>query len=294
MKTRYLLLFLLPVLFAGEASLMPKGEVLDDYNFRNVQYAQLFEEKEDDVFFAEHDYLETKRAFLYSFFIPGAGQFYAKKPVKGALFLAAEAGLWLGYVMLQTKGVELRDDYEAYHETHFDVDQYLEWYEVVTDSFRDIKGIENLPHHGDDWYDVNKNHDYYEMTGKYPWFLLGWNDAPEELYDRALYPDIWDYNQSTQDLNGILNDWFDSTAYRQDYMQMRMEANDNFIWAKYMIGAAIFNHLLSAFDATWAAHSHNQSLNKGFSDRIHMDYDVAVHKPTGIKLPELKLAIELR
>ncbi len=297
MNTRNLLILIsmMTVTLVGQESLMPSSDVLGDYDIKNVQYAQLFEEDEQgEAFFQEQDYLSTKRAFLYSFFVPGAGQIYTKKPVRGALFIAAEAGLWLGYAILQSKGVELRDDYEAFHDEHFDVYEYLEWYEVVTDSFREEKGIEHLPHHGDNWYDVDKNHDYYEMTGKYPWFLLGWEDAPDELYDRALHPDLWDYNQSTQDLNGILIDWFDSTQVRQDYMAMRKEANDNFIWAKYMIGAAIFNHLVSAFDAAWSAHSHNQERNKGFSEAIHMESGIARHKPTGAKYPELKLAIRLR
>jgi hypothetical protein len=93
------------------------------------------------------------------------------------------------------------------------------------------KGTEQLPHVGNDWYNVVKNHDYYEMTGKYPWFLLGWEDAPSHLRDN---PDLWDPSKTGSELTLILTEYFDSSSYRIEYMRLRKEANDNFIWAKYM------------------------------------------------------------
>ena len=44
----------------------------------------------------EYTYYYGSKALLRSTFLPGWGQFYKKKPIKGAIFLAAEAGLLTG------------------------------------------------------------------------------------------------------------------------------------------------------------------------------------------------------
>lgn len=311
MRNILILVLMLPVVFANDALLKEAFErrsevfsevqrsTLQDYDWRSNSYAQVFDTPDSDGSrpFSGEEFLDPKKAFALSLLIPGAGEVYAKKPIKGALFFIAEAGLWTGFYLLRTKGIELRDDYEAYHDRHYDPHRFLEWYEVITDSFRVIKGTETLPHHDGNWYDVDKNHDYYEMTGKYNWFLLGWDDVPGKLFDDPeIRATLWNPDLSNEPgpyLN-ILNAYRDSSYHVSNYMQMRKEANDYFIWGKYMIGAAILNHIVSAFDAAWTAHSHNREVNKSFSNVIDFKTDVAVHNPTGRRHPELKLVVNIR
>lgn len=60
---------------------------------------------EDDESIYEYDYRSPKRAFIYSLLIPGWGQKYARShAVKPLFFLAAEAGLWMGYFKFHNDG----------------------------------------------------------------------------------------------------------------------------------------------------------------------------------------------
>ncbi|MFP4458359.1 MAG: hypothetical protein ACLFSQ_02085 [Candidatus Zixiibacteriota bacterium] len=272
---------------------------LEENDWRNKTYAQAFDNATEEKTkpFEGEEFLDSKLAFGLSFLVPGAGEVYAKKPVKGVLFFLAEAGLWTGYYILQSKGIEMREDYEDYHDSHYDVEAYLEWFSAITDSFENIKGTETLPHHGDNWYDVDKNHDYYEMTGKYNWFLIGWKDVPDALFDDPeIREELWNPDLSSEPgpYSNILSQYRDSSQYVSTYMQMRKDANDQFIWAKYMIGGAILNHIVSAFDAAWTAHVHNRERNKSFSEVIDFKTGIAVHEPTGLVNPELKMVINLK
>ena len=279
-----------------EIELLMNESSLENYDWQSKTYAQLMDDskKQSAEIFGGQDFLDPKIAFGMSFVIPGTGEMYTKNYVKGAVFMALEAGLWVGYFILNSNGNTKRDEYEKYQHEHFDDNLYLEWYEHVTDSFSVEKGTEILPYIGDDRYNVDHNHDYYEMTGKYPWFYLGWDDVPTELHNPGLHPDLWDPTNGTGALADYLLDYHDESTVVNTYMDMRKEANDYFIWSKWVLGAAIFNHLASAFDAAWSAYNHNEDLNKGFSERISMEPAFAIHNPTGQIVPGAKIMVRLK
>jgi hypothetical protein len=275
---------------------------IDDIEWRGKTYAQIFDvaEQDGDEIFGEKKILSTKKAFALSFVLPGAGQIYAKSPVKAGLFFVLEAGLWTGFMALNNTGYSKRDEYEDYHDDNFDVEKYLNWYLRVTDVENgDLRFPEQIPHRGentnpDDWYDVVTNHDYYEMTGKYSYFLIGWKDIRVETFSSADWTRLNNPDATDEELISIMTAYEDNSTYKTDYMQMRQDANEYFIFAKYALGAALFNHVVAAFDAAWTAHKQNEKLSEGFSNRIFMETDVAVHEPTGAMFPEIALKARIR
>ena len=111
------------------------------------------------------------------------------------------------------------------------------------------------------------------MIGKYDWFVLGWNDI---IFERDDYPEylastyelaITNQNNPTE-LHEQIVAWLGEHVHSDNmdhYMTMRSNANDQYTIAKYFIGIAIVNHVLSAFDAAWTAKRHNDKLYKGFT-----------------------------
>ena len=112
-----------PITETPEFGQMLAPTTLDDTDWRGKSYAQLFrEDKPDDetAAFGGQKFLSPKKAFMFSFLLPGAGEFYTKSYVKSALFVVLEAGLWTGYSVFHSTGVQRRDDYEDFHDRlHF-------------------------------------------------------------------------------------------------------------------------------------------------------------------------------
>ena len=64
---------------------------------------------------------------VLSAIVPGAGEFYAKSYLKAAIFLAVEAGMWIGYTTFQNKGNTQTDSYQAYANQNWSVRKYATW-----------------------------------------------------------------------------------------------------------------------------------------------------------------------
>ena len=64
---------------------------------------------------------------MFSGIIPGTGEFYAKSYIKGAIFLAIEAGLWIAYANYENKGDEQTQNYQNYANQNWDVYKYAGW-----------------------------------------------------------------------------------------------------------------------------------------------------------------------
>lgn len=62
-------------------------------------------------------------AFIYSLFVPGMGQLYAKRFDVGKYFLVSEAALWLGYASFTIYGKWLLDDAYNYSVLHAGVNK---------------------------------------------------------------------------------------------------------------------------------------------------------------------------
>jgi hypothetical protein len=214
------------------------------------------------------------RAGLYSAVIPGAGQFYTKSYLQSALFAGAEVAMWIIYSKYQTKGDQQTQDFQNYADEHWSVVRYVQW--IQTQGANGHYGTDALPSvaiNSDEslkswlrvnWVQVNALEDYlgnlltsgirtgfshklppygdqqyYELIGKYPQFLGGWDDAG-----------IRDY-QSVLDAN--VSDRF--LLYRD----MRGDANSYYGIATAMTYVLVANHVLSALEAAWnAAHLNSQ------------------------------------
>jgi len=228
---------------------------------------------------------DLKTAFLLSMALPGAGEFYAGNKIKAATFLALEAGVWTGFILYNKKGNDGEDDYRVFANEHWEYRYYYEWFHSFGD---DSIYTEQLPVTievnssdttsqfsytvNDTTFHADQDHDYYEMIGKYDWFLLGWEDLPNRDAIRESTLALSDVN----DILGILKNHEYDSPLRLEYMDMRKQTNDYFEVSKYFIGAAIFNHLLSAFDAAWTAKRANDRVYEGFTLAPELEAQVGV------------------
>ena len=260
--------------------------------------------EEEEKLFSSEDVLSTKEAFLFSLVLPGAGEFYAKSYIKAGAFFLAEAGFWSGFMYFMHQYSIKEDEFMAYADEHWNKDMWLLWYDslhvygelvdtsvddeiVITDSL----GIEMLP--------TEKTQQYYEMIGKYDWFVLGWDDVIERddyvVHVQATYAYAQNNAGNTSAIHDEIVAYLGKNVHSDHmlhYMDMRNDANNQYTIAKYFVGAAIFNHVVSAFDAAWTAKRHNDKLYRGFSgiQSIELKPDIAVKygKPS----PEIKITFK--
>lgn len=197
---------------------------------------------------------------VLSAIVPGAGEFYAKSYLKAAIFLAVEAGMWIGYVTFQNKG----NDQEAYYKgiadgpNGWNVRKYATWLRdqagatSVNPSESDLNTLRSqinafesthfshqLPAYG--------TQQYYELIGKYQNFVPGWSDASSTISATVNYSDPNSYVNVKTPL-------FNSYSYD------RQQANDYFDTSTRFITGVIINHVLSAADAVWSVHMFNSNL----------------------------------
>ncbi|MDP3024830.1 MAG: hypothetical protein Q8O10_04780 [candidate division Zixibacteria bacterium] len=179
----------------------------------------------------------TKRGFLYSLVVPGAGEFYAGSKIKAVLFFGLEAGFWTGYFSYHKKGKNKEKEFLNFADAHWNEQYYrdslLSLYGVVVDTPGVYYGrgdsiviSHTLP--------SSKDQQYYEMIGKYDQFRFGWDDFAGAL----------------------------STFNRDIYLGMRHDSNSLLDKANRFVMFSIANHLLSAFDAALSVRSHNRKGEK--------------------------------
>ena len=148
---------------------------------------------------------------LLSAVLPGAGEIYAGKFLKGAVLIGVEAALWIGYVSWQKKGSDLETEFQEYADTHWSEERWLQ-NKKETDP-----DTHTLPD--------TKTQQYYEMIGKYDQFMAGWDDYYEG--GPALTPN------------------------RDTYEHMRDDSNTYFKKASYSSMFAIANRLFAVFDTAF-------------------------------------------
>jgi hypothetical protein len=184
---------------------------------------------EEDIYQYEHK--STRRAFIYSLFVPGSGEYYAESKTKTAVFLGLEAAFWIGYFNYHSKGKDKENEYEAYADKYWSQTEYEDSLlaNCGTTSDRDPCVHGNDTTYWTEHLPDTKNQEYYEMIGKYEQFSAGWGD---------------------------------SLIRREIYMDMRHDSNKLFDKAKYSVMAVLANHLLSAFDAAWTAKKYNQRADR--------------------------------
>ncbi|HUT63140.1 MAG TPA: hypothetical protein VMZ04_04200, partial [Anaerolineae bacterium] len=130
------------------------------------------------------------------------------------------------------------------------IDSLLE--ETVKNSKSSIYGlsVHTLP--------SKKTQQYYEMTGKYPQFVYGW----EDIDNKALNPTVRDENGNIYYHEGVENI---KSPLRNTYEDMRDDSNRELKAGQSGIHLMLINRVLSAIDAARLAYHHNEKIDSELS-----------------------------
>ncbi len=164
-----------------------------------------------------------KTAFFLSLLVPGLGELYAGAKMRAVGFMGAEALTWTAYVSWRSKGNDIKEEFRAYADRHWQEARYSTW--------RDWNQIQPEP-----YYETHalpsKTEDtqqYYELIGKYHQFVYGWDDVTADF--------------STDNKNV-------PSSRRQDYETRRNDSNKYLKRASVVTGLAVLNHIASAIHAS--------------------------------------------
>jgi len=257
-------------------------------NESSEEEEQVFSDGESKLFDSgEHRSIRT--GFLLSLGVPGAGELYAGNPLKAGIFLGLEAAAWSGVLIYNKKGNDGEENYREFADAHWQFDYYYDWFVFFGDDsiYTEQLPVEVVISGSDTTYIPDKNHDYYEMIGKYDWFILGWEDLPNR---DAIRDSTKELPHDAEEILEVLKAHEDDSDLRLEYMNMRKQTNDYFTTSKYFVGAVILNHILSAFDAAWTAKRSNDKLYEGFTFSPDIDARFTVDR-YGNPQPEIVLNI---
>ncbi len=242
----------------------------------------------------------TRKAFFLSFLLPGLGETYVGSK-SGILFMGVEAASWWLYSSNTNKGRDLEDKFQLFADTHWHYadtvnssgdpldHNYWEWVQAVM-TYPGMTGTltyDPATLTPDDYDKINKNledatkrtgsitfgysvhnlpstntQQYYEMIGKYPQFIYGWEDiANTEL---NLNPTIRNSDGSIRYEEDI--DYINSNLADQ-YETMRDNSNKKLKAGQRGIHVMIINRVVSAVHAARMAHNHNERVNSALSEK---------------------------
>ena len=227
----------------------------------------LFEGEETEG--AEHK--SPRVAFLMSLAVPGLGEIYTGATKRAIAFMAVEALTWINYARWRSKGNDLKADFRRFADQYWDEVRYREWQEYNRSQGSPFKENETLPCKESDpgaggCVKVDTQQ-YYEMIGKYDQFVFGWDDTRDE--------DFSTFNPNVRSPN------------REDYEDQRTESNKFLKRASIIIGLAVLNRVVSAFDAS----VHARSLSEGGSSRR---FEVAFGAMDGVGRPAPSVTVKTR
>ena len=219
-----------------------------------------------------------------SLVLPGAGQLYAHRYVKSAIFFALEVAAVTAAIVYDTKGDNQTSSYESFADQNWSVVRYGEYTEANLSPSSPPYGwlLPNtegsLPWQRVNWAELNRmerdiggyyshvlpphgEQQYYELIGKYPQYNQGWNDAPPSFtYGDPLTPNFLYYSDE------------------------RGKANTYYGRASTAVIVAVANHVLSAVDAAWSASSYNSDLH------AQAELRTVPMGPLVVQVPALKLS----
>jgi hypothetical protein len=220
-------------------------------------------------------YKSPMKAALFSAVIPGAGQTYAERYWQGLAFFGTEVGLWIVYATYQSRADKQTSDFQTFADAHWSVVRYADWItqyaaqlapnvNVNTSGLVPQRNPDLPPWEQVDWQQINlaenqimqitgngfthnlplrPQQQYYELIGKYPQFLGGWDDAGGRGP-----ADVIASNVSPEFLN---------------YRSQRGDANSLYAIASTATYVLVANHVLSALEAAWGAAVNNSNLKMG-------------------------------
>jgi len=225
------------------------------YSLLNGQEIGILNDQDDgtrpDYALSEHSGEKVDRpkspfkAFILSLAVPGLGQYYNGSRIKPALFLGTEAVCWYLHFSWNSEGDDRTAAFELFNRTHWSRDRYNAFVVQVYDGDGFPSGGHTLP--------STNTQQYYEMTGKYDQFSWGWDDAwlDEEGVLIQLNPDLL-YDPQIPQKGSHRNVY---SQNREDYEQMRFDADKMYLRATRMAYVAMANHVVAAFEAYFSARS---------------------------------------
>ncbi len=189
------------------------------------------------------------KALFLSALLPGAGEYYAGNRKRAAIFFGLEALGWALWSTWDGKGNDIVDEFRATAREEWNPQDYINWrissrsrfsslthalpcsVYVVTDV---VDGLTDCPD--------KEAQQYYELIGKYDQFISGWSDLTDGN-GNPIQPSAVD---SVEHYNSDL---------RFAYETRRKDSNDFLERASTVSGLILFNHVLSAIDASRVARS---------------------------------------
>lgn len=169
-------------------------------------------------------------AMLLSFAVPGLGEVYAGNTDRGKVFMAAEAGIWIGYASYKLQESMRIEDYKEHAELFAGVggDPGSTYYQDIADYMRS---------EGNDSYNEALR---AEARSLFP-------DDP------AAQDDYFDSNAYEGDL-----DWeWDSESRFDEYRDLRHDASISGRNAFYLTGLAVLNRAVSGIDSAFLVRRRN-------------------------------------
>ena len=111
------------------------------------------------------------------------------------------------------------------------------------------------------------------IQGEFPDVLIQWEDFRKDmLKDDIAKFTFEDYKSGSY--NGL--DLTTISFYRNGYVDLRRNSNNNFKRATNMVTLVLFNHVLSALDAAWTAKRYNQRTISGSLRMKYMKYGTEI------------------
>ncbi len=220
-----------------------------------------------DVINVKTNNKDARLAMALSMLVPGVGNFYADKTsITTYIWPVIEIGLWAGYIYYRSEGDKKTDVYEDYADLHYqrthqhEIENYLrEMYEhdVYDKTFWRLD-------------DDNTQH-FYEDIAKYDKYVFGWDDwyaAYATDNNGDFVTPVFYGNGENENFkwfgNRVMNDEYSNfpedskySELREEYINMRRDAQDDYDMATVMTFGILFNHVLSGVDAIRLTIKHN-------------------------------------
>ena len=165
------------------------------------------------------------KAVFYSALIPGAGEYYLGYKKKARYFFAAEALAWVGFFAFRTYGSWKEDDYIRYGNIHANAQ------------------LDDKSEEFHDWVGFYDNTEHFNSEGR-----VG---DPERAY---LPPDdpYWHWRWQSEEEQAI-------------YRDLKNRSREAYRRANFMIGAMIFNRIISIIDTIRDAKREQRKIS-GFGE----------------------------
>ncbi|MCD4828558.1 MAG: hypothetical protein K8R90_03900 [Candidatus Cloacimonetes bacterium] len=175
--------------------------------------------------------VSVRRAVLFSAMLPGTGELYSHSYNKGAMFLGAEMAILFTWWRLQQERQWKIDSYQAFASQYAGVP----------------KGSDDNVYRRLQSYYSNEDYNAGIIRDARNYFLIYKNDpeAYEEYVSANIYSgdDAWQWQTHSK--------WY-------EFQTLRNEKQNLEIYAKFALGAALINRIVSIIDAARTARGYNE------------------------------------